>query len=142
MLGSIKRIPLVTAWRFVTSYGSLLCDMTGHFCFRRASLEAAHCHFPHHGLNQLGGSLHHTAVYYVTCLGQYCFRRASLEAAPHHFPRHNLNQLGGSLHHTAVYYVTCLGLSYFRLTRLGSNYSLEYLTEHISTTHYLLLNTV
>merc|ERR1712242_604813 len=42
--------------------------------------------FPRYGLNQLGGSLHHTALYYVTCLGQYCFRRASLEAAPHHFP--------------------------------------------------------
>ena len=57
----------------------------GHYCFRRASLEASPHHFPRHGLNQLGGSLHHTAVYYVTCLGPYCFRRASLEAAPHHW---------------------------------------------------------
>ena len=73
---------------------------------------------PKHCLNQLGGSLHHTAVYYVTCLGHNCFRRASLEASPHHFPRHGLNQLGGSLHHTAVYYVTCLGPYCFRRASL------------------------
>ena len=92
-------------------------------------------HFPYFKskkcLNQLEGSLHHTTVYYMTCLGHYCFRSASLEAAPLHILCHSLNQLGGSLHDTEVYNVTCLGHYCFRL---GSNYSLEYLTYHTPAT--------